>query len=51
MRIGADHLMTVEYDTNSMAGCPIRAVCARLEHDGRVPFLENLPAAEHGNTH
>ena len=26
MRDGADHLMTVEYDTKRMTTCPIRAV-------------------------
>lgn len=26
MRDGADHLMTVEYDTKFMATCPVRAV-------------------------
>ena len=26
MRDGADHLMTVEYDTKRMTKCPIRAV-------------------------
>ena len=59
MRDGADHLLAVEYDcdTKCMYHVPhmsSRAVhrsrdCARLKHDGRVPFSEDLPAAEHGN--
>ena len=51
MQDGADHPMTVENDTTCMATCPIRAVCAKLEHDGSVPFPEDLPTAERGNVH
>ena len=40
MRDGADHHMTVEYDILCMVTCPIRGVCARLKHDGSVPFLK-----------
>ena len=48
MRGGADNPMTVEYDTKCMVASPIRAVCVRLEHDGRVPFPEDLPASNTG---
>ena len=51
MRDGADHPMAVENDTKCMATCPIRAVCAKLEHDGGVCFHEDLPTAERGNVH
>ena len=51
MRDGADHPMTVENDTKCMPTCPIRAVCAKLEHDGSVPFPEDLPTARRKNVH
>ena len=51
MRDGADHPMTVEYDTKCMNTSPIRAVCAKLGRDESVLFLEDLPTAELGNVH
>ena len=51
MRDGADYPMAEEYETKCMATCPIRAVCAKLEHDGSVHFFEDLPTAERGNVH
>ena len=50
-RDGSDHPMTVEYDKTCVTIFPIKAVSARLEHDGSVAFPEDLPAAEHGDTH
>ena len=51
MRDDEDYPMTVENDTKCMATCLIRAVCAKLEHDGGLPFPEDLPTAEHGNVY
>ena len=51
MRDGADHPMTVENDKTCVTICSIKAVSARLEHNGSLAFPEDLPAAEHGDTH
>ena len=58
MRDGADHLMTVKHDTKRMTTCSVKAVeqlsswnYAGLEHDGRVPFPDDLPTTKHGNTY
>ena len=58
MRVGANRLMTVEYNTKRMTICCVRAVeqlssrgCPGLEHDARVSLCVVLPTAKHGNTH
>ena len=57
MRDGADHLMTVEYDTKRMTTCPIRAVEQYIAvgtalgwnmTQGYI-FSEDLTTAKHGN--
>ena len=51
MRDGANHSMTVENDTKCLATCPMKAVCAKLEYDGGVPFPEDLLTTEGGNVY